>query len=139
MTHQQYFQCVIATLIGNLIHIVFKILSTWKDYKANNLQFSIIGYLKTDRVALIADAIGSFAIVFIIDEWIVPYPQILSKIKTLFVCVGFSGSYLIMQIFSEAKSRFRAAVKHKADISDNLTGTLGTPTPALKPQKTTSK
>lgn len=135
MTHGQYFQCVLATLIGNVVHIIFKIHSTWKDYKANHLEFSVLGYLKTDRVALIFDAVGSFAIVFIIDEWIIPYPQILDKIKTIFVFVGLGGSYVIMQLFGVAKSRFRAAVKHKADISDNVTGTLDTPTPATKPQK----
>lgn len=125
MTHEQYFQCVIAALIGNLLHISIKILSLWKDHKSSNLQFSLGGYFKTDKVALIVDVIGSFALVYVVDEWVIPYPEILSKIKTIFVFVGFSGSYVVLQLLSVAKSRFRQAVKYKAGISDSSTGTLG--------------
>jgi hypothetical protein len=129
MTHQQYFQCVIAALIGNLVHIAFKVLSLWKDHKKANLEFSLLGYLKDDKIALIVDVIGSFALVYIIDEWIIPYPQILSKIKTLFVFVGMSGSYVILQMFSVAKRKFRAAIDYKSTLADTASGTLDKPTP----------
>jgi len=45
MTLQLYIHCVIACLIGNLLHIGFKIISLQKDHKIANLEFSVGKYL----------------------------------------------------------------------------------------------
>lgn len=135
MTHELYFQCVIACLIGNIIHIAFKVRSLAVDHKVANLQFSLGTYLKDDKWALIVDALSSFGLVFVADEWLDMDPRIISKIKTIFVLVGFSGSYVILQLMSVAKSKFRQAVDFKttkSDISDGVDPTTPTPT-APKP------
>jgi len=129
MTHELYYQCVIACLIGNIIHIAFKVRSLAVDHKVANLQFSLGGYLKDDKWALIVDALSSFGLVFVADEWLDMDPRILGKIKSIFILVGFSGSYMILQLMSVAKSNFRKSIDFKTDKSDALDGTLGTPTP----------
>lgn len=129
MTHQIYFQCVIACLIGNLLHIAFKVRSLAVDHKIANLQFSIGKYISNDKWALIVDAGASFALVYLADEWLDFDERILGKIKSIFVFVGFTGSYVILQAMSVAKKKFRNAVDFKTNKSDELDGTLGVPTP----------
>ena len=135
MTHQIYFQCVIACLIGNLLHIAFKVRSLAVDHKIANLEFSIWKYISDDKWGLIVDAGASFALVYLADEWLDFDDRILGKIKSIFVFVGFTGSYVILQMMSVAKKKFRSAVDFKTNKSDELDGTLGTPTPTTKPLK----
>jgi hypothetical protein len=47
----------------------------------------------------------------------------------MFVFIGFTGSYVILQLMSVAKKKFRNAVDYKTTISDQATGTLDKPTP----------
>lgn len=129
MTHELYIQCVLACLIGNIIHIAFKVRSLAVDHKHANLQFSFGTYLRDDKWALIVDALSSFGLVFIADEWLDIDPRVLGKIKSIFVLVGFSGSYVILQMMSVAKSNFRKSVDFKTTKSDEQDGTLDTPTP----------
>jgi len=129
MTHELYIQCVIACLIGNVLHVAFKILALRTDHKIANLEFSLWGYIKNDWVALLCDVLASFAIVYVIDEWLSFNEFIIGKIKTIFVFIGFTGSYVILQFMSVAKKKFRMAVDYKTTISDTTTGTLDKPTP----------
>jgi len=129
MTTQLYIQCVIACLIGNILHIGFKILSLQKDHKIANLEFSVIHYLRDDKWALLMDVFASFAVVYLIDEFLDMDSRLIGKIKTIFVFVGFTGSYVILQIMSVAKSNFRKAVDYKTNQADAANGTLQKPTP----------
>lgn len=129
MTHEIYYQCVLACLIGNLLHIAFKVRSLAVDHKIANLQFSVGKYIKDDKWALIVDAASSFALVYLADEWLDFDERILGKIKSIFVFVGFTGSYVVLQVMSVAKRKFRSAVDFKTNKSDELDGTLGAPTP----------
>lgn len=128
MTHEVYIQCLIAALIGNLIHIGVKIVSLAKDHKLANLEFSFIGYLKDDKWALIVDLLSSVGLVYIIDEWLND-EWIAGKVKSIFFFVGFTGSYVVLQLMSVAKKKFRAAIDHKTNIADQVSGTLDKPTP----------
>ena len=129
MTHELYIQCVIATLIGNVLHIAFKILFLWKSHKKANLQFTLAGYFKDDMWPLIVDFLASFAIVYIVDEWLSFNEFIIGKIKSIFIFVGFTGSYVLLLFISVAEKKFLAAVDHKTNIADKETGTSDKPTP----------
>ena len=129
MTLQLYIHCVIACLLGNLLHVGFKILSLQKDHKIANLEFSVGKYLKEDKWALLMDVFASFAVVYIIDEFLEMDSRLIGKIKTIFIFVGFTGSYVILQIMSVAKSNFRKAVDHKTTLIDTINNTQDTPTP----------
>lgn len=119
MTHELFIHCYIACLIGNVAHIAIKWNSTRIDYKkANEEPPSLWEFLKMEKSAVIADAISSLGLVYIADEWI-DSEYVVSKIKTLFVFVGFTGSYLIMQVSSVSKTRLRSIIDKKTDIADN--------------------
>jgi len=136
MTHEQYLQCVIACLIGNIIHLFFKIRSLAKDHKIANLEFSFPQYIKDDKWAIIMDFVSSFGLVYIADEWLGDLGSYaIGKMKSIFVFVGFSGSYVILQSMSVAKSKFRKAVDFKTNKSDEQDGTQGTPTPTAPEDK----
>jgi len=129
MTHELYTQCVIACLIGNVLHVCFKILSLWRNHKKANLEFSFGSYFRDDKIPLMVDFLASFAVVYIIDEWLSFNEFIIGKIKSIFVFVGFTGSYVIMLLMSVSEKKFRAAIDHKTNIADQVTGNLEKPTP----------
>lgn len=129
MTRELYIDCVVACLIGNVLHLCFKILSLWKNHKQANLQFSVGGFLKDDKWALIVDFFSSLTVVYLVDEWLEFNEYIIGKIKTIFVFIGFTGSYVILSFMSVAEKKFRNAIGHKTDIADTSTGTMNTPTP----------
>jgi len=119
MTHEQWFECLVACIVGNLLHVCFKIFSLNKDYKKANMEFSIVQYFKDDKWALIMDVAASFALVYLADEWLGEIGNYaLSKIKSVFVFIGFTGSYVILQAMSVAKKRFRTVVDAKSNIAD---------------------
>jgi len=120
MTLEIYVQCFIACLIGNIAHIAFKMYSLSQDYKKANMEFSSRQYMKDDKYALIADAICSLVLVYIVDEW-VDNEYIIGKIKTGFILIGFTGSYVLMYFASAAKKKFRKVVDEKTDIADEKT------------------
>lgn len=129
MTLTLYIHCVIACLIGNILHVGFKIISLQKDHKIANLEFSVGKYLSEDKWALLMDVFASFAVVYLIDEFLEMDSRLIGKIKTVFVFVGFTGSYVILQVMSVAKSNFRKAVDYKTNQADEANGTLNKPTP----------
>jgi len=129
MTTELYIDCLVACFIGNIIHVAVKIRSLYIDHKRANLEFTILKYLKDDKWALIVDFLASFALVYVIDEWLDMDSRIIGKIKSIFIFIGFTGSYIILQLMSVAKKNFRKAVDHKTNIADEQSGTLDKPTP----------
>lgn len=99
------------------MHISFKVYGLSTDYKKANMPFSFWQYLKDDKWALAADFICSLGLVYLADEWI-NNEYILGKIKTAFVLVGFTGSYLILYFSSSAKRRFQRTIDEKTNIAD---------------------
>lgn len=129
MTTELYIHCFIACLIGNLLHVLVKIRSMAKDHKDANLIFSVRQYLTDDKWALLLDVVASFALVYLVPEWLDWDSRIVGKIRSIFIFVGFTGSYIILQAFSVAKKNFRAATKYKAKGFDESTGNADAPTP----------
>ena len=129
MTVELYVHCVMASIAGIILHVAVKVQSLAKDHKLANLEFSFWGYLKDDKWALIMDLFCSLILVYVIDEWFDFDSRLLGKVKSIFIFVGFTGSYVVLQLMSVAKANFRKAVDHKTNIADEATGTLNKPTP----------
>jgi hypothetical protein len=83
------------------------------------MTFTFRQYFKDDGYAIFVDFLFSFAVVYIVDELIIESEWLMNKIKIFFLFVGFTGSYVIMQIMSVAKKKFRAVVDTKTNIADN--------------------
>ena len=121
ITPYLYFQCFLSCLIGNLIHILFKWNSLAKDYKVANMKdLGLWQYIKMDSKAVILNLVGSLALVWVMDE-IINSEYVMGKIKLIFILIGISGSYVIMQLFSKGKRLFRQTVDEKTNIADEKT------------------
>lgn len=129
MTTEIYIHCVVASLLGVVFHIAVKIKSLHDDHKVTNLKFSVAQYLKDDWIALVVDVLAALILVYLVSEWVEEDSRILTKIKSIFVFVGYTGSSVLMQVLSVAKKNFRKAVGYKTNIADASTGTLDNPTP----------
>lgn len=112
-----YIHCFVACLIGNVIHLAIAYAKISKDYKTANLTLGLWQYIKNERAAIFADFVSSMGLVYIADEWL-HSEYILEKIKTAFVLVGVSGSYLIMWGLSKSKSILQKHVDEKTNIAD---------------------
>jgi len=119
MNTELFLQCLVACLVGNAAHIAFKIYSLSKDYKKANMAFTLGQYFADDKWALVADLVGSAALVYLADEWI-DNPYVLGKIKTLFVLIGFTGSYVILYFASNAKRKFQKVIDEKTNKADGI-------------------
>jgi len=118
MIQEVYIHCFIACLIGNVIHLLALARSRYIDYEKNNEKLPFGEFLYRERWGILLDFFGSMGIVYAADEWIGNNPFIMGKIKTLFIVIGISGSWAIMQVVSQTKKRFRASVDVKSNIAD---------------------
>lgn len=132
MTTELYIHCVIASLLGVMFHVSVKIKSLYEDHRRANLKFSVLQYFKDDWIVLIVDVIASLVLVYLVDEWLDVDSRLISKMKSIFFFIGFTGSYVILQILSVAKSRFRKSIDEKTNTADAITGDLNKPTPTIK-------
>jgi hypothetical protein len=57
---------------------------------------------------------------YLADEWI-NNEYVMGKIKTLFIVIGFTGSYFILYFASVSKKKFQKIVDEKTDIADGKT------------------
>jgi len=108
MTHELYTKCLIAS----------KIISASKEYKASNIPFSIGRYIKDDKLVLISDLVFSLAAIYFVDEWMNLTPWFLEKAKTLFLFVGFTGSYFLNMMLSVSKQKFLKYVDQTSDVAE---------------------
>lgn len=120
MTRELFIECFIACLIGNIIHIAFKAYSLSQDYQKANVKFTFRQFVMHDKFALLLDLVGSFGLVYLADEWI-NNEYVMGKIKTLFIVIGFTGSYFILYFASVSKKKFQKIVDEKTDIADGKT------------------
>jgi hypothetical protein len=120
MSHEIYFKAVAACLLGNILHIVAKILILWKDHKNANIEFSLKKYFKDDYVPIGADAVFSFSVVYLVDEFTVYVPWALSYVKAFFLLLGFGGSYIILNLLSRSEKKLRAVIDVKTNIADAI-------------------
>lgn len=119
--NQIYIECFFACLFGNLIHLAALLRSRSIDYKKNNDVMTFRKFVSEEKYGLMLDFVGSMACVYLADEFIAEDSLfILGKIKTLFVIIGITGSWIIMQLTSVTKRNFRSSVDKKSNIADSL-------------------
>ena len=118
MTHDVYIKCVIACLIGNLLHILIAILKRFSENRAANIPFSVGRYIKDDKWVFISDAAFSFVIVYVFDEWGDFTPWFMEKAKTFFLFVGFTGGSVFNAMLSVSKKKFIGYVDRASDVAE---------------------
>lgn len=118
MSHEIYLKCVIACLIGNLLHILAACMMRFREHRLSNIPFSLGRYIRDDKWVFISDAAFSFAVVYIFDEWASVTPWFMEKAKTFFIFVGFTGSYVFNLMLSNSKKKFLGYVDRSSDVAE---------------------
>jgi len=118
MTTELYIKCVIACLIGNLLHILIACTKRFLENKAANIPFSVGRYIKDDRIVFICDAAFSMVIVYVFDEWGDFTPWFMDKAKTFFIFVGFTGGSVFNAVLSVSKRKFMGYVDTATDVAE---------------------
>lgn len=119
MTHEQYIQCTIASLIGMVIHVLVKFQALKKDYDKGNAIYTFARFVKDDWIALSLDVFSCVGIIYAFDEWSGWTPWIISKIKTIFLFVGLGSSWIVMTLASKAKEKFRVYIDNQTGPAEN--------------------
>jgi ethanolamine transporter EutH len=122
MINPLYIECYIACLIGNVIHLAIAYLNRSKDFRSANESLSMGQFLKMETPSIIADFVASMGLVYLADEWI-DSDFVVGKIKTLFVFIGFTGSYVILLLASRSKAKLQSIVDKKSNVADYGTET----------------
>lgn len=96
------FNCAVAALIGQLIHIfVVKIPSLQTRFRKAKVPFSVKEFFKAEWVTMVGNLFAIIGLLWTLDETLNIRPEILVAIKWLFLFVGFTGSSIVLSVFSK--------------------------------------
>lgn len=119
ITNALYLQCFIGGILGILLHIfAIKLPATMTRAKAANVPFTFKDYFASDWVAIGASVITVLIGVFALDELVGYQPNILDKIKFLFIFIGFTGSSIAIAALGKAGKFINGIVDVKTNIAD---------------------
>lgn len=133
MTISLYVNCGLIGLLGLILAVSMQLKSQRDKAKVANLQFTISGFFADEWInffiSLVVIVIGLVLIPTVVG-W---KPAYIPFVRPAFLPIGYMGTDIILKLFGVVNKRLNAAIDVKTDISDAATGTLGTPTPAIKP------
>jgi hypothetical protein len=119
MNLNTYLLCFLTGLLGIFFHLVtVKIPSVKKQSLAANLPFTYLGYLKDDALPIISSLCSVLILLLILDELIAFKPAVLPFVKVGFAFVGFTGSSILLSLFSRVSAQINRAVDWKTDVAD---------------------
>lgn len=120
ISYQLYIQCLIAGLLGILIHVFgIKLPALKKRSDVANKKFSIQDYLADDWIGIGLSVITVLVAILLLDEIIGYKPALLKYIKYFFVFIGYTGSSLLLSALSKTDKAINAVVDKKTNIADN--------------------
>lgn len=109
----------IAGLIGILLQVFLVKLPTLRlRYKKANEKLTLQAFLQNDGITLVGSVLTVLALVWCLDEILGLKPELLKVIKWLFIFVGFTGSSIIMALFSKTARVLNSIVDAKTNIAD---------------------
>lgn len=113
-------QCFIAGLIGMLLHIfLVKLPSALNRSQMANVRLTPAKFFREEWITITGSALTVLAIVYCLDELLNLKPELVKIIKWLFIFVGFTGSSIIMALFSRTAKTLNSIIDVKTDIADN--------------------
>lgn len=118
-----FLQCFVAGLIGMLLQVfLVKLPSLQLRYKTANERLTLGAFLQAEWITLCGSALTILAIVYCLDEVLGLKPDLVKVIKWLFVFVGFTGSSIIMAMFSRTAKVLNGIVDEKTNVADGKGG-----------------
>jgi hypothetical protein len=135
MTFKLYLVCFTVAIIGMLIQTVLKIKSIQDKANSGNIQFSPLTYFKKDWLSITGSLLTIILFLFFVDNILKWKPAVIDYIKIFFAFVGYTGSDIASRLFGVINKRINAAIDVKTNVSDAMTGDMGSPTPTINPNE----
>lgn len=116
-----FLQCAIAGIIGMLLQVfLVKLPSLQLRYAKANEKLTIGRFIQDEWVTLIGSVLTILAIVYCLDEVLNLQPDLVKVIKWLFIFVGFTGSSIIMALFSKTAKTLNGIIDVKTNELDAI-------------------
>ena len=115
------FQYFVAGVLGMLLHIfAVKYPSLRTKNRTANQDYTFGQYLKEDWSALVSDVVVVLLLTWGVRELLNLKPELEKYITWVFAFVGFTGSSIMLAIFSVANKKFLNMIDEKTNKADGL-------------------
>jgi hypothetical protein len=112
--------------LGVLLQVTLKINSLKKSAAAANMDFVFLKYLRDDWPTIAGSFISVFLLALFLPEIVAIKPEALHFARLGFAFIGFTGSSVILMLFSATSKKILAVIDLKTNIAD---GTVPPVTP----------
>lgn len=134
-----YLACSIVSILAMLLTQVVIVQKQRTKYRVANLQWEWKVYWQSDFILQVVGTVFTVGIgLVLLFYFLQQYPKAKDMpffIASFFAFVGYTGTDVATKFFSSINSRYNSAVDYKTNIADQATGTIDSPTPALKKDK----
>ena len=132
MTHftVEFYEIAVAGLIGMVLQMLMKAKSIQDKARLANVQFKFGEYFTQDWVSHLISVVAIALFLVLVRRRVDGIPQNMYElVLALSATVGYSGTDIVSRFFSATNKKVNAAIDHKTTQSDQIDGTLNTPTP----------
>ena len=123
-----YTECFLIAMLGLVLQVLLKYKSLHEKATKANIKMNLADYLKQDWLMLIASVITIGIFLFMLDDIVNFHVKAINWVKFLFCFVGYTGSDIMLRLFSAANKKLNNIIDAKTTESDAAAGTLNTPT-----------
>ena len=124
-----HLQAILIAILGMALQVTLKIYSLKVKAEKANITLTVGGYFKQDWLMMVASIITIIIFVFLIDDIMNLHTSAIYYIKFLFAFVGYTGSDIILRLFSIANKKINAIINQQTDHAPESTKINGqTPT-----------
>lgn len=100
-----HIQVALIAILGMVLQVLLKYKSLSDKATNANVSLSFGEYLKQDFIMLIASLVTIGIFVFMLDNIVNMYVKAINWVKFLFAFVGYTGSDIILRLFSAANKK----------------------------------
>ena len=123
-------EVTLCGFIGMVLQMLMKAKSIQDKARLSNVQFKFSEYFTGDWLSHLISSGAIVLYVLLSKRRIMTAPESMYElILAVSATVGYSGADIVSRFFSFTNRKVNAAIDHKTTISDQVSGTVGKPTP----------
>lgn len=116
--------------VGMILQMLMKAKSIQEKARKGNIQFKFFEYFTQDWLSHMISVFAIVLFLLLVRRRLHQIPQSMYEIVLAFgATVGYMGADIVSRFFSVTNRKVNEALDHKTTRSDEMDGTLGTPTP----------
>jgi predicted tellurium resistance membrane protein TerC len=123
-----HIQAGLIALLGMALQVTLKIYSLKQKATNANIQLTVAEYFRQDWLMLLASVLTIGIFLFLVDDIIGLYSRAVNYVKFLFAFVGYTGSDIILRLFSVANKKINSLIDAQTDHRPTKTTLSEAPT-----------